>query len=129
MKSWTILSPYTGKRLSKHDTVRAQRAIAPKFPTLSADLSGGSVNLIPFYSYFPVFDTRTRVTRRMAKKIPFYSFLFMRMMYRPQWDMLPGLKPIVGVWYWWIWMNFYQPIQIRIILTPEISRKHPTSLK
>ena len=45
-------------KLSEHDTVRAHRGIAPKCHTLSADMSGGAVNLIPYFWDFPVFDVQ-----------------------------------------------------------------------
>ena len=66
----------------------------------SADLSGGSVNLIPFFppSYFPVFDTLNAIRALRAgwwkEWYPFYAFLFRRMMYRPQMRHAPrGVKP------------------------------------
>ena len=51
----------THAQLSEHGTVRAHRGIAPKFHTLSADhprtyLSGGSVNLIPFFFHIFLFS-------------------------------------------------------------------------
>ena len=70
------------------NTVRAHRGIAPKFDTLSADMSaGGAVNLIPYFLDFPVFDTLNAIRALRAwwrKRYPFYAFLFTRMMYRPQ---------------------------------------------
>ena len=42
-----------------------------------------------FSPYFPVFGTLNAIrTLRVEwwKRYPFYAFLFMRMMYRPQWD-------------------------------------------
>ena len=55
-------------------------------------LSVGSVNLIPFFSYFPVFETLNAIRALWAgwrKRYPFYAFLLTWMMYRPQWDMPP----------------------------------------
>ena len=85
-------------QLSEHHTARAHRGIAPRFPTISADLSGGSVNLIPFFSsYFPVFDTLNAIRALRAgwrKRYPVYAFLLTRMMYTPQlWDMPPPPPP------------------------------------
>ena len=88
--------PIPGKRGSEHNTVRAHRGIAPKFPTLSADrprtCPGDLWISYPFFSYFPVFDTLNAIrTLRSGwrKRYPFYAFLFTRMMYRPHWDMPP----------------------------------------
>ena len=48
-------------QLSEHYTARAHQGyrsqISYPFRGSSADLSGRSVNLIPLFSYFPVFDT------------------------------------------------------------------------
>ena len=66
--------------------------ISYPFRGSSADLSGRSVNLIPFFSYFPVFDTLNAIRALRAgwrNRYPFYAFLLTRMMYRPQWDMPP----------------------------------------
>ena len=62
------------------DGVRAHQGIAPKFPTLSADLSGGSVNLIPFFSYFPPGPPplRGQSDRMRVPKIAGKGVLFVR---------------------------------------------------
>ena len=97
-------------QLSEHDTARAHRPppghgsqMSYPFRRSSADLSGRSVRLIPFFlpfSYFPVFDTLNAVCELRAgwwKGYPLYAFLFTRMMYRPQWDMPPSPPPPLGV--------------------------------
>ena len=52
-------------------------------------MSGGAVNLIPYFWDFPVFDTLNAIRAWWRKRYPFYAFLFTRMMYRPQWDIPP----------------------------------------
>ena len=76
------------------------RACAPGYSSQISypfrGLSAGSVNLIPFFSDFPVFDTlnaRRALRAGWRKRYPFYAFLLTRMMYRPQWDMPPGSPP------------------------------------
>ena len=66
-------------QLSEPDTMRAHRGIAPKFHTLSADMSGGSCEFDTLFLRFLRFDTLVA-----KKKIPFLRDLFTRMMYRPQ---------------------------------------------
>ena len=88
-------------QLCEQDTVRAHRAIAPKFPTLSTDVRGPFRRICEFDTlffppYFPVFDTLNAIRALRAgwqKQYPFYAFLFTRMMYRPQWDMPPPPPP------------------------------------
>ena len=137
MKSWAILTPYTGKPLTcffcfcfhSHvilypiqvycypfghfdlketkkrpilvnnkpncagNTVRAHRGIAPKFDTLSADMSAGrAVNLIPYFWDFPVFDTLNTIRALRAwwrKRYTLFTRFYLRGWCtggnRPQW--------------------------------------------
>ena len=83
------------------------RACAPRYRSqISYPFRGhvrGSCEFDTLFLRFPRFrypKRDTRVTRLVAKKIPFYAFLFtaftrMMYMYRPQWDIPPPPPPRV----------------------------------
>ena len=83
-------------------TARAHQARAgvslPNFLPFPRIVGGPVRGICEFDTLFSIFSCfwypkrDTRITRRVVKIYPFYAFLFMRMMYRPQWDIPPGSK-------------------------------------
>ena len=90
--------PYQYYTLFKYCYHFGHSGIAPKFHTLSPDLSiRGAVNLIPFFHIFAVFATLNAIRALRAgwrKRHPFYAFLCTSMMYRPQWDIPPRVAHV-----------------------------------
>ena len=83
-------------------TARAHQARAgvslPNFLPFPRIVGGPVRGICEFDTLFSIFSCcwyPKRVMRRVVKIYPFYTFLFTRMMYRPQWDIPPRVYIIL----------------------------------